>query len=273
MPFRFKMSLFGKNALVLKASRLELKPARIYWEWSRKDALIMQQLTTSPYIVDIYGSCALSHLEEIGTNGDLHHRIKLARESHHQEMSPLDKLRTCVQISTAVADMHNVGVAHNDICCNQIIFIDGIYKLNDFNLATFQQRHKRTHEPCLAAQINWNDRIAKERSPEEIGEPWHVHWQHYNHEKIDNYMLGNVMYSILTNRWTFEGYTVKEAIRMMRRGQRSHMPHKYRTSSDPAIQAILVAIRACWKQSPLDRPSARDVANALSEQLGRMEQT
>jgi len=258
------------NAFVMKAPKFEMKQSRVDWESSRKDVLIMEELTSSPYVVDIWGSCALSHFEEFGGNGDLHDRIKLARE-YHQEMSPLDKLRTCVQISTAVADMHDLGVAHNDICCNQIILVDGIYKLNDFNLAMFQRRNKRTKVPCLDGQINWNDRIAKERSPEEIGEPWHVHW-YYNHQKIDDYMLGNVMYSILTNLWTFEGHTVKEAIRIMRRGQRSHMPAKYLNSNDPAIQAIIVAIRACWKQNPFKRPSSRQVADALLEELQRIEQ-
>jgi hypothetical protein len=86
-------------------------------------------------------------------------------------------------------------------------------------------------------------------------------------------MLGNVMYSVLTNHWTFEGRTVKEAIRMMRRGQRSHMPPAFLNSNDPAIQAILTAIRSCWKQDPVDRPPARQVADALSQELRRIEQS
>jgi serine/threonine protein kinase len=146
------------DSVVLKASRFHIKQTRAHREWSRKDGLIMEELTSSPYVVDIWGSCALSHFEELGGSGDLHARIKLARE-YKQEMSPLDKLRICVQVSTAVADMHDLGVAHNDICCNQIILIDGIYKLNDFNLATFQRRNKNTKRACLDAQITWNDRV------------------------------------------------------------------------------------------------------------------
>lgn len=60
---------------------------------------------------------------------------------------------------------------------------------------------------------------------------------------------------------------------MMRRGQRSHMPSKYLNSKNLAIQAILTAIRSCWKQNPYDRPSSREVADALTEELGRIEET
>ncbi len=51
------------------------------------------------------------------------------------------------------------------------------------------------------------------------------------------------------------------------------MPPKYLNSNDPAIQAIIVVIRACWKQNPLKRPSSRQIADALSEELQRIEQT
>lgn len=132
---------------------------RKHWEWNRKDVLVMEHLTSSPYVVDIYGYCGLSHFEELGGNGNLHDQVKLARE-HKQELSPLDKLRICVQITTAVAHMHELGVAHNDICCHQIILIDGIFKLNDFNFATFQRRNKRTNVPCRDPQINWNDFVS-----------------------------------------------------------------------------------------------------------------
>lgn len=113
--------------------------------------------------------------------------------------------------------------------------------------------------------------IAKMRSPEEVGEPWHDHW-YYDLLKVDDYMVGNVMFYLLTTHWTFEGYSVKESVRMMRRGQRSKMPKEFLDSQDPAIQAMVEAIRSCWKQNPFERPSARDVADFLSEELRQIEQ-
>lgn len=142
----------------LIAQRLE-EHSRRDWEWSRKDVLIMEQLTSSPYVVDIYGYCGLSHFEEYGGHGNLHDRIKVAR-NFKKELSPLDKLKICVQIATAVADMHDLDVAHNDICCHQIIFIDGIYKLNDFNLGVFIRRNKRTNTTCRDPQINWMNDVS-----------------------------------------------------------------------------------------------------------------
>lgn len=110
------------------------------------------------------------------------------------------------------------------------------------------------------------------RSPEEVGEPWHDHW-FYNLQKVDDYMMGNVMFYVLTNHWTFEGYTAKEAIRMMRRGQRSIIPPKILDKRNPAIRAMLGAIRSCWKQNPAERPSSRKIADFLKNELRRIEKT
>lgn len=110
------------------------------------------------------------------------------------------------------------------------------------------------------------------RSPEEVGEPWHDHW-FYNLLKVDDYMIGNVMFYVLTNHWTFEGYTVKEAIRMMRRGERSKLPQEFLDSKDPATRAMVRAIRACWTQSPRKRPSSRKVADFLEKKLKEIEGT
>lgn len=86
-------------------------------------------------------------------------------------------------------------------------------------------------------------------------------------------MAGNVMFYVLTNHWTFEGYTVKEAVRMMRRGQRSQMPQELLDSTDPAIRAMVSAIRSCWKQKPSQRPSSREISDFLTEELRRIERT
>lgn len=121
--------------------------------------LVMEQLTSSPYIVNVYGYCGLSHFEEYGGRGTLHDRIQLARD-YKDQLVPLKKLRICVQIMTALADMRFLGVAHNDICCHQIILIDGIFKLNDFNLVTFVRRNKRTNAACRDPQVNWVDHVS-----------------------------------------------------------------------------------------------------------------
>ena len=59
-------------------------------------------------------------------------------------MSPENKLRIGFQVATAVGDMHSAdgdnnnmpSISHNDLCCHQFILIDGVFKLNDFHLAS-----------------------------------------------------------------------------------------------------------------------------------------
>ena len=113
----------------------------------RKDSLSMVQLTSSPFVVDIYGYCGQSQLVEYGANGSLHDLVKLARVTGQDYISSRDKLRICYHIAKAVADAHNSDIVHNDISVNQFIPIDGIYKLNDFD-PRFLQWHVSNNTMC-----------------------------------------------------------------------------------------------------------------------------
>jgi len=51
------------------------------------------------------------------------------------------------------------------------------------------------------------------------------------------------------------------------------MPPEFLNSTDPAIRAMVRAIRSCWKQNPFEPPTSREVADLLAQQLRRIEQT
>jgi hypothetical protein len=80
-------------------------------------------------------------------------------------MSSVDKLKICVQIAAAVADLHgfetdNVpSLSHNDICCHQFILVDGVYKLNDFHLAEYLKHNKNTNQMCPARPPGFNSNV------------------------------------------------------------------------------------------------------------------
>jgi hypothetical protein len=109
----------------------------------------------------------------------------------------------------------------------------------------------------------------KLRSPEEMAEDW-VNIL-LDRTKVDVYMMGNVMYYVLTTHWLFEGDTWYEAVDKIFHQERSHIPPKLLASEDPAIQAILWAIKACWSQDPDQRPPARHVSDFLKKKLMRIE--
>jgi tRNA A-37 threonylcarbamoyl transferase component Bud32 len=120
------------------------------------DAFVMTRLTSSPYVMGIYGYCGSSQVVEYGANGNIHDLVKVARETGEDKLSPLDKLRICVQVATAVADMHSLDMVHDDLCCHQFILVDGVYKLSDFDFSEFVKRNKETNETCLDHMFDVN---------------------------------------------------------------------------------------------------------------------
>ena len=99
----------------------------------------------------------LSQLIEPGLDGSAtHDLIKTTRLRGEDTLSVVDKLKIAYQLASGVADMHSfekdglVSLVHNDICCHQFIFVDGIYKLNDFHLAHFQTKNKTSNNVCKA---------------------------------------------------------------------------------------------------------------------------
>lgn len=138
------------------------------------DTIVMERLFSSPFVLDIYGNCGVSQLTELSKGGNLHdvstyrdkkdctmifisshltiikpqwQLIKIARQ-HGDHMSPENKLRIGYQVATAIGDLHSVdgdmpSVTHNDLCCHQFILIDGVYKLNDFHLASTLKQDRK----------------------------------------------------------------------------------------------------------------------------------
>ena len=86
-----------------------------------------------------------------------------------------------------------------------------------------------------------------------------------------NYMMGNIMYYVLTTHWLFEGHTRDEAVAKIVNQERSHIPPELLTSEDPAVQAIVWAIKACWSQNPHQRPPSRKISDFLKKELRRIE--
>jgi hypothetical protein len=88
--------------------------------------------------------------------------IKIARQ-HGDRMSPENKLRIGYQVATAIGDLHSVdgdtpSVTHNDLCCHQFILIDGVYKLNDFHLASTLKQDRKGNA-CLDPPKGMNSNV------------------------------------------------------------------------------------------------------------------
>jgi len=114
----------------------------------RRDAVASEQLSASPYIVDIYGYCSNSALTDYCDGGDLFDVREL------QNPDKFDLLQIAHDVAQSVADAHHYDdkgratIAHTDLKPNQWIYLNGRYKLNDFNRCRFMSWNNERDQVC-----------------------------------------------------------------------------------------------------------------------------
>lgn len=243
-------------------------------------------MTSSKYVVDIYSYCGNSGIFEYGTGGDIYDLLwpKSSKSgsllsllgntsSNHQSKSPfqsklgyIDKLKIALHVAMAVADIHNVdkegsaSIAHADITPSQFIYIDGIFKLNDFNRCRFISWNYWKNQPC---EYRVRQNPGKFRSPEE--------YHHHNQsEKVDVYSMGNVFYTLLTEIWPFDKDKEDVAQHKVMAGDRPEIPEHIYESKDPSAVVLRRAISMCWAQKPNVRANARTIEQFLTDELEKI---
>ncbi len=93
---------FNGNKRALKTSRYEVLWDRKHADRYRREAVAMEQLTSSPYIADVYGYCSFSSLADFSDRSG-----GMSKISNKDEL-----LKIAHYISVAVADVHHVSSAY-----------------------------------------------------------------------------------------------------------------------------------------------------------------
>ena len=83
--------------------------------------------------------------------------------------------------------------------------------------------------------------------------------------KADVWVLGDVLYYILTKRWVFEGIARDKAKLLMLAGIHSEIPLEH--GSHAADRAMRKAIEMAWTEDAEERPSAREISDLLKAEL------
>ena len=266
--------------VVLKTLRIERDFAEEFYELHRRDAMAMERLTQSPYVLDVYGYCGQSTMNEFASHGTLQSMIKYGAHKKH-------RLNLAYEVAKGVSDVHSIDYAdfiapsdesgvslkrsnatmvHYDLNYHNIAVVDGRYpKLNDFNVAMFL-----SWDPKKEATCGFEGRFREPwwRSPEEM----------QNHiedgtedipltEKVDVYSLGNILWSLLTNKSPWVKVSSSKVMDELRprvaRGEMPPLPSKIANSIDPTIVAIRNAMFKCLRLNPEERASAGEVAYDL----------
>jgi serine/threonine protein kinase len=138
----------------------------------------MERLTSSPFILDVYGFCGQTAINEYADFIDGFQNFKtfakqLVNKNDKDVLAM--KLRISAMIAIAVQHIHEIdgadvaSMVHNDINpMNIVITKGGIPKLNDFNVAEFLQWNQAKNETC-----GFEGRFHEPwwRSPEEMEMP------------------------------------------------------------------------------------------------------
>lgn len=178
------------------------------------------------------------------------------------------RLRYSWQVAKAMTELHSVGnihdsaaISHTDISTDQFLWVNGMFKLNDFNRARFIRWNAWKKEPC---KFIVGKNPGKNRSPEEYKDHEPLN------EKIDIYSMGNIFYSILMGEKVFEGINYMKKDKVYKEVQKGVVPIIPQAIIDrygPLEKAVLEAMRMCHVYNPDDRSRASDVEAFLKAKL------
>jgi hypothetical protein len=227
----------------------------------RRDALVMERLTSSPYIVSMYAYCGNSVLTEYVAT-DLDSVIYNENDSTTTRQTPEGRLRLALGIAKGVQAMHETEggpIIHADIVPQQFLVAnDGTVKLNDFNRCRFIPHKNSTGEAC-DVKIPSAPGIA--RSPEEYGLKALT-------EKADMYSVANVLYEILTGvePWLDIKASSSKFKEHIKQGKKPPIADQYLipNTSDAGLAAL---VDSAYEHDPVSRISASELVTELESLL------
>lgn len=259
------------GSYVLRTFKLEHDYEEQYFENNRVDAIAMERLTKSPFVINMYGFCGMSVTTEFAGQ-----RVAEVVD----KVSWLKKLELAQMISQGVDDVHSIdggdgddhqiSLVHNDLNFGNILIGKNHSRplINDFNIAVLLMKHNETGEPCQFTSHYPNPQW---RAPEEQVDENGRTSQHLS-EKIDIYALGNVMYRFAVGHSPWKkangrSLTSDEkrqvALLKLTEGKLPDVPNEVLHSNNPATQGLLQIMRECYHHDPTQRPTAKQIVNEL----------
>jgi len=267
-------------SIVLKTLRYKRDFSPRLQEQQRKDAVASEKLTPSPHVVDIYGYCSMSVLNEYADGGDFFHAT--------QENTPSTKEMLVYARDSAhgLAHIHGINnkptLVHHDIRRPNFLLVGGKIKYHDFNQARFLMWNPKKNErcgfywpePCEGRPVN-----VYPRAPEECvysGEKVSLS------ERVEVFRLGGFYFRMLTGKFPYEFETegpdisLSHALQLvMDQNRTPSFPLNIENSDDLATRVIVSAAKIAMTHDVKHRPDAEFMAYFLDkaiEEIARLEE-
>jgi len=199
------------RTMVLKTLRYKHKRDEDSFDEVQLEAIIMERMTKSPRIMDLYGHCGFSvsaelvpiEFEERVVPGEGMQETKDVEERNKNGPRPYnnftaeEKLRFALEMAESIADLHGFEdgiIVHDDVqLCQWMTTPDGTLKLGDFNRATIMTWDEINGSYC---KFDNGKAFGNYRAPEEFAA---INLD----EQIDTFSFCNNIYGLITGLWDF----------------------------------------------------------------------
>lgn len=249
-----------QEPLVLKMMKSEHEVDKRNLERHRRDALVMERLTSSPFVVDIFGYCGNSVLTEyIATSLQDIISDKWNRTlSYPSRLTSKGRIELALGTAEGVKALHEIDggpIVHADLQAQQFLVTPaGRVKINDFNRCRFVAQNNVTGKPC---SFRIPTAPGRARAPEEYD------FQELS-EKIDIFSLANVFHYILSGEDPWADWSTIEVKTTVMQGIKPFATEEFREKGTTDEKLQNITLRA-YELDPGKRIDAASLVRDLKK--------
>lgn len=275
--------------VILKTLNWEMEYDEVVFDHQRIDALASERLTSSPHVIDIFGFCGGSAINEFADGGSFGRMVR--RMNDTEASIPPERLLVYARdAALGLADVHEIDgrgnvttLIHHDFAAKNLLTVGGKLKVSDFNDGQLLRWDSKLNRRCNG--FFWDGKCGStrerthRRSPEEcMGD----RYRRYTTEKVEVYHLGSLLFYLLTEGgWPYSFETNSKGLLHKPRspkvrkniinGELPALPAEVTESNNTATKALIQAMKWAYTFSPNKRPSARAVGKFLDEKLEKLQ--
>ncbi|GKY96180.1 hypothetical protein MPSEU_000577800 [Mayamaea pseudoterrestris] len=258
----------AKTPTVLKMMKPEHPVDDRNMDRHRRDAIVMERLTSNHFVASIYAHVGYSVLTEyVRTTLDT-----VLFHSHMQEEgsisyaatatreTPMGRLKLALGVANGIRALHSVTdgpIVHADVQAKQFLVTpEGIVKVNDFNRCRFMAHHNESHASC---SFKIPSAPGKHRAPEEYS---------YTQldQQLDIYSMAHVLYGILSGDDPWRGWSSSEVKRVVMDGYKPVVPEQFRVSNTTDERLHQLMLRT-YTLNPTERITAAELVHEIEALL------